>query len=606
MLRGQPEKLAGPADLARERCDGSEAKCDSGHGVVAGVIRVDDSLPCAGRAVWRTECGVDETVAMADAIDRGRESFRRRAWGDAFAQLSVAEGDSHLELEDLERLAAAAYLVGRVDDSVDAWARAHHEYMQAGEVARAARCAFWLAFVLLNKGELGGGGGWVHRAQRLLDDGQRDCVEQGYVCYCASLLLAFKGDVEAAHAGFAEATKIGDRFGDPQLIALGRVGEGRCLIYMGEIVEGMALLDEAMVAITAHEVSPAAVGDLYCTVIEGCQEVFDVRRAQEWTAALSRWCDSQPELVLYRGQCLVHRAELMLFGGAWADAVAEVQRACDRLARPTSQPALGAAHYVRAELHRLRGEFAEAEVAYRKANQWGRQPQPGLAQLRLAQGRVDEAHATMRRVLTEAEDVVTRSRMLGPYVEIALGGGDVAAARGAAEELSRIAAVWSTPFLSALSSHATGSVLLAEGDARTALAAFRRAWAGWGELDAPYDAARSHVLIGLACRALGDEDSAQMELDAARSVFLQLDAAPDLVRVEELSRITARRVAGGLTAREVQVLKLVATGMTNRAIASELVISEKTVASHVNSILTKLGLSSRSAATAYAYVHDLV
>jgi hypothetical protein len=132
---------------------------------------------------------------MADAIDRGRESFRRRAWGDAFAQLSVAGGDSHLELEDLERLAAAAYLVGRVDDSVDAWARAHHEYMQAGEVARAARCAFWLAFVLLNTGELGGGRGWVHRPQRLLNDGQRDCVEQGYVCYCASLLLAFKGDV---------------------------------------------------------------------------------------------------------------------------------------------------------------------------------------------------------------------------------------------------------------------------------------------------------------------------------------------------------------------------------------------------------------------------
>ena len=212
----------------------------------------------------------------------------------------------------------------------------------------------------------------------------------------------------------------------------------------------------------------------------------------------------------------------------------------------------------------------------------------------------------MRRVLNEAEDVVTRSRMLGPYVEIALGGGGVAAARGAAEELSSIAAAWSTPFLSALSSQATGSVLLAEGDARAALAAFRRAWAGWGELDAPYDAARSHVLIGLACRALGDEDSAQMELDAARSVFLQLDAAPDLVRVEELSQITARRVAGGLTTREVQVLKLVATGMTNRAIASELVITEKTVATHVNSILTKLGLSSRSAATAYAYVHDLV
>jgi DNA-binding CsgD family transcriptional regulator/tetratricopeptide (TPR) repeat protein len=545
-------------------------------------------------------------VAVSDAIDRGREAFRRRAWGDAFAQLSAAESEPHLGLADLERLAAAAYLVGRVDDSVDVWARAHHDYMEAGEVARAARCAFWLAFILLNKGELGRGGAWVHRAQRLLDDGEQESVEQGYVSFCTSLRLAFEGDVDAAHAGFVQAAKVGDRFGDPELVALARVGEGRCLISLGEIAEGMALLDEAMVAVTAHEVSPAAVGDLYCTVIEGCQEVFDVRRAQEWTAALSRWCDSQPEVVLYRGQCLVHRAELMLLGGAWADAVAEVQRACDRLARPTSQRALGAAYYVRAELHRLRGEFAEAEVAYRKANQWGRQPQPGLAQLRVAQGRVDEAHATMRRVLDEAEDAVTRSRLLAPYVEIVLASGDVAAARGAADELSRIASQWNTPLLSALSSHATGSVLLAEGDARAALAAFRRAWAAWGELEAPYDAARAHVLIGLACRALGDEDSAQMEFDAARSVFLQLDAAPDVVRVEELARIPTQRVTGGLTVREVQVLKLVATGMTNRAIASELVISESTVATHVNSIFTKPGLSSRSAATAYAYEHDLV
>lgn len=543
-------------------------------------------------------------MAVADAIARGRDAFERRAWADAFAQLSAAEGD--LELEDLEKLAAAAYLAGRVDESVDAWTRAYHEYIDACDVAHAARSAFWLAFILLNRGELARGGGWVHRAQRLLDDGRRDCVEQGYLRYCTSLRSVFEGDVEAAHSGFARAAEIGDRFGATELVALCRVGEGRCLIYLGDIARGMALLDEAMVAITAQEVSPAVVGDLYCTAIEGCQEVFDVRRAQEWTAALSRWCDSQPELMLYRGQCLVHRAELMLLGGAWADAVVEAQRACDRLARPTSARALGAAHYVRAELHRLRGEFAEAEEAYRQANQWGRQPQPGLAQLRLAQGRAEEAHHTLRRGLGEAEDSLTRSRLLAPYVEIVLARGDLAAARDAAEELLRIAAELNTPFLHALSSYATGSVHLAEGEARAALAALRLGSAGWSGLEAPYEAARARVLIGLACRALGDEDSAEMEFDAARSVMQQVDAVPELIRIEQLSRTTARRTVGGLTEREVQVLKLVATGKTNRAIASELVISEKTVAAHVRNIFTKLGLSTRSAATAYAYEHDLV
>ncbi len=543
---------------------------------------------------------------MVSAVDRGRESFGRQAWGDAWSQLSAADHDAPLELEDLERLAVAAFLVGRDEESVDVWARAHHVCIRLGDAARAARCAFWSAFVLLNKGQLARGGGWIHRAQRLLDENERDCVEQGYLRYVASLRLVFEGDPAGARVGFAEAAGVGDRFHDPELGALARVGQGRCLIYLGEIAEGMALLDDAMVAVTAREISPTAVGDLYCTVIEGCQEVFDVRRAQEWTAALSRWCEAQPELVLYRGQCLVHRAELMLLRGAWSDARIEVQRACDRLARPTGQPVLGAAYYVRAELHRLRGEFAEAEKAYRQAHRWGRQPEPGLAQLRIAQGRVNEAVIAMRRVLDEAEDLVTRSRLLTPYVEIVLASGDVAAARAAVDELSTLASAWNTPLLRALSLHATGAVLLAEGDTRAALTALRRAVAEWCELEAPYEAARARVLIGLACRSSGDEASAQMELDAARSVFRDLDAGPDLALVEALSPKAAHRAAGGLTAREVEVLTLLATGKTNRAIATELSISEKTVAAHVSNIFTKLGLSSRSAATAYAYTHDLV
>ena len=543
---------------------------------------------------------------MVGAVERGRESFGRQAWGAAWSQLSAADHEVPLELDDLERLAVAAFLVGRDEECVDVWARAHHLCIRLGDVARTARCAFWSAFVLLNKGQLARGGGWIHRAQRLLDERDLDCVEQGYLRYAASLRLVFEGDPAGARMGFADAAGVGDRFHDPELGALARVGLGRCLIYLGEIAEGMALLDDAMVAVTAREVSPPAVGDVYCTVIEGCQQVFDVRRAQEWAAALSRWCETQPELVLYRGQCLVHRAELMLLHGAWSDAKIEVQRACDRLARPIGQPVLGAAYYVRAELHRFRGEIAEAEEAYRQAHRWGRQPEPGLAQLRLAQGRVDEAVIAMRRVLADAEDAVTRSKLLAPYVEIVLASGDVAAARAAVDELSTLASSWNTPLLHALSLHATGAVLLAEGDTRAALTALRRAVADWCELEAPYEAARARVLLGLACRSSGDEGSAQMELDAARSVFRDLVAGHDLALVEALSPRAAHRAAGGLTAREVEVLTLVATGKTNRAIATELSISEKTVAAHVSNIFTKLGLSSRSAATAYAYTHDLV
>ena len=470
-------------------------------------------------------------------------------------------------------------------------------------MARAARCAFWLAFGLLNNGDLARGGGWVDRAQRLLDDAGLECVEQGYLRYPVALRAIFEGDGATAHAAFVAATEIGARFGDVELVTLARVGVGRCLIYMGEVAEGVGLLDEAMVAVSAREVSPIAVGDVYCTVIEACQELFDLRRVHEWTAALSHWCESQPDLVLYRGQCLVHRAEIMLLHGSWPDAMEEAVRACEWLA---DDAAVGAAFYQRAELHRLRGEFENAEVAYRRANELGREPQPGLALLRLGQGHVGAADAAIRRVFDEAQEPIVRVPVLGAYVEIVLAVGDVAAARVAADELALIAGGLNAPFIGARTETCAGAVLLAEGDPRAALAALRRAWSSWQELGAPYESARVRLLIGLAFRALGDDDGADMELDAARSALQQLDAATELARVEAFSGILADVAPDGLTARELEVLTLVATGRTNRAIADDLFISEKTVARHVSNIFVKLGLSSRSAATAYAYEHDLV
>jgi DNA-binding CsgD family transcriptional regulator len=539
-------------------------------------------------------------------VDRGRESFDRRAWADAYARLSAADRDKPLEPADRELLAVAAALTGREDESAAQLERAHQELVRGGAAVDAARCAFWLAFGLINQGDVARGGGWLARARRLLDDGGHDCAVRGYLIVTDVRQCLIAGDFATAHALIGEAVEIGHRFGDPDLVALARHIEGRGLVYQGQIAAGIALLDEVMVAVTAGEVSAIVVGTIYCGVIDVCQEIFDLRRAREWTTALTRWCESQPELVAFTGICLVHRAEIMQLHGAWPDAIDEARRSCERFLRTDNASAAGAAYYQQGEVHRLRGEFVRAEEAYREASRRGRDPHPGLAALRLAQGQVGAAKAAISRVLDEAPDHPSRFRLLPGYVEIMLAAGEVEAAHAGAAELADIAARLDAPQIRALAAYATGAVRLATGDPRAALSELRPAWKAWQELEVPYEAARVRVLIGLACRQLGDEDSAQMEFDAARWVFEQLGAVPDATRVTAESLRTTPTPTGGLTGREVEVLRLVAAGKTNRSIAADLFLSEKTVARHVSNILTKLDLSSRSAATAYAYEHDLV
>lgn len=543
---------------------------------------------------------------MADTLAAGHRSFERRAWRDAYDELSAADRETSLDLDSLERLAVSAHLVGEDRVCTAVWTRAHSESLRQGDGPRAARCAFWLSFGLILLGEMAPASGWLARAQRVLDDGEHDCAERGFLLVPVALGHLFAGDPSAALADFEQALSVGERFGEPDLTTLGRLGRGQALVMGGQQREGVASLDEAMVAVTAGEVSPTVAGLVYCAVIEMCQATFDLRRAQEWTAALSRWCEAQPDLVAYRGQCLVHRAEILQFHGAWPNAMDEAQRAYEQFSRPPVHPAVGDALYRLAELLRLRGELARAEEAYGQASERGRDPQPGLARLRLSQGRTAAAVSAIRRAVEESSEGVMRSHLLAAAVEIMVATGDVDAARTAADELAGIATELDAPLLRAMAAHAVGLVLLAEGDASGALGVLRPAWVIWRDLEAPYEAAQVRVAVSRACRQLGDEDGATLELQAARGAFRDLGAVVDLARLDQPETIATDDDAGRLSAREQEVLALVATGMTNRAIATALVISEKTVARHVANIFTKLGVSSRSASTAYAYEHGLL
>lgn len=557
-----------------------------------------------------TKGGAPSGPAGRDAdLAQGRAAFERRAWNQAYEALARADGAAPLLGPDLELFAQSAELAGRTELFLKIMERAHKQWLEAGDETRAARAAFWLGVRLFAIGEPGRGGGWIARAQRLLEHHGHDCVERGYLLLPTVQRSFAERDWTTAYQAATQAVEIGERFEEPDLVAFARCLQGRALTRQGRIKDGLALLDETMVAAEVGELSPIMTGLIYCTAIAACQSAYALARAREWTSALAAWWDSQPELVPFTGSCLVHRAQIKQLSGSWVEAIEDARRASERLSREQDARGRGDALYQQAEIHRLRGELAAAEEAYREAGQFGRDSQPGLALLRKAQGRRDAAASGIRRALGAATDPLLRTTLLPATVEILVDAGAVGEAEAACSELEQIAERLDTDVLTAMAGHARGAVCLAQGQAAAALGPLRRAFAVWQAVGAPYLAARVRVVIGRACRALGDDDGAALELGAARAVFERLGATPDL------DQLDARGAAGsavgsgaphGLTPRELEVLRLVASGRTNKAIAKQLFLSEKTVDRHVSNILTKVNVPSRAAATAYAYEHKLV
>lgn len=536
-------------------------------------------------------------------MDTAADHYARGDWQAAYDAWSRT-GPDGLSAAELDSFGAAVELVGSHDEVVPVLQRAFRAHQQEGDLHGAAGCAFRLSMSLAEHGEHALAAGWAARATELVDEIGAECVERGWVAFLLMFRALGEGDLAETERLAQEAYDVGRRFHDADLTAMSTCARGRMSIMTGHFAEGLAQLDDSMVRVVAGELSPVIAGHVYCTAIEGAQEISDFGRVAEWTAALERWCDAQPGLLAFTGQCAVHRGQLMRLRGAWDDALREWSLAAERYVALGTPAAIGLTALETGDVLRLRGDLAAADDAYQRAADLGVDPQPGLALLWLAQGRSSAAVAAVDRLLASPTGPVARCRTLPGAIEVLLASGEVERARPLALELESLATEVGAAVLSAAAAQAHGAVALADGDAAGGLPYLRKAHQLWARSSSPYDAAVTRLLIGRCLLALGDRSSAELELTAARAVFRQVGAAPmaDLAS----SLLAPASLPGGLTAREVEVLRLVASGRSNPQIAAELVLSEKTVARHLSNIFGKLDVASRTAAAAYAFEHGLV
>jgi DNA-binding CsgD family transcriptional regulator len=528
-------------------------------------------------------------MLVVEARAGAYEAFGRRDWAAAYAAFRACD---ELGADDHDALAESAHWLGLADEVIESYTEAYRLHLDTGSPRRASLSAFMLAIYLRLRGDGARSDGWLARAQRLLA-AEAEGAEHGYALYLAVARL-MGSDLAAAAESARRMQDIGRRFGDDSLVALGVFFEGRTLVKQARVQEGLALLDEAMLAALSDNLKPMWTGAIYCGLLDACHELFDLRRAREWTEATRRWCAPLPVASLYPGICRVHSAEILAGRGAWEQAEAEALAACTDMAG-IDIFVVAAAWYEVGEIRRRRGDLVGAEEAYTRAHEVGRDPQPGLALLRLAQGRAGAASSSIAAALAAfSGSRLERAPLLAAQVEIALAAGDVDLAAQAAAEVAETGEAFESRGLQATGHACLGAVALARDQPIAALVALRQAFDLWHDLDVPYEVGRARALLAEAYGAAGDADAAAREREAARACFQRLGAVADLRALAEPAP------PHELTAREMDVLALVAQGRTNPEIAASLFISRKTAEHHVSNILVKLGVSTRTEAAAAA------